>query len=477
MHVGDTVVGRIHRDGDAWKAQASDGWRAGGSSKERLAQRLAARYRGEDDPLLKDLPGGPGSAVPDGIPSDTSAAQAVRNITAALERAKKRRTPEQLKEDGEWYDRKREELTAYAKEHGLEPGRVIGAAAAFSPGTNPKNDLKLLDWIRGIGPDGVPGAANKPKDLNPGYSYGAFKDAHDVLFGKVDPHKLLKRNVKRGEYLRSIEGDPTAWTIDVHNYRDMVGASDKDDLELGSLNAIQYKRFREAMNQAGYGPREQAIIWSDRRREGLARGNTMVPEEVLGSTPYYKTEDPQAPRRTYAEALALHKDPQWKPKLDQFRRDAKQVARRYGVRISRLEPNVGVFEGDYEPSFAIHVTGDDANVRAFNKRLGQVWGQDAVVGFHQDTEGHDREVRFTKVAKQDALFADLRKIMGDDAGASYDSDGSVRVFIGPDPELAKQVAALAKKYGTRAVRRKGTSHYLTTGGGGGRHADKLPKDW
>ncbi len=152
--------------------------------------------------------------------------------------------------------------------------------------------------------------------------------------------------------------------------------------------------------------------------------------ETLGSTPYYKTDDSKFPRATYEEALALHDSPAWKPRFAEYEDDARRMAANHGVAI-KMTRNVGVFEGAFEPSYAIEATGAKAAIAAFNKELGDTWGQDAVVGFERRHGGLDYDVEFQLPASGDknAFYRDLVGVLGEkDAGASYNGD-RVGVFV------------------------------------------------
>lgn len=202
-----------------------------------------------------------------------SPADAAAHVAAAILRTTGRRTSAEIRHDAGFYPAKLAEVTAWADAHGFEPRNVAGAAAAFSPGFNPADDADALAWLASIGPDAEPAGENRPTTIAIPYGYASFRLAHAILWGKRDPADAMPRNVKRGEYFRAIMGDPTAWVIDVHCWRDMLGLGDRDPAPLGKLTPAQYRRYREAMIAAGFTSAEQAIIWGDRRREGQAHKN------------------------------------------------------------------------------------------------------------------------------------------------------------------------------------------------------------
>jgi hypothetical protein len=186
---------------------------------------------------------------------------------------------------------------------------------------------------------------------------------------------------------------------------------------------------------------------------------------TLGVTPYYKTNDPNYPQRTYASAKALFDEPDWKATFNQFEADVRDLAKQHHVKLDSLERNVGVFEGEYEPSYAIKVSGTKAKVRALNRALGQKWKQDAVVSFKRDKDGTDAEAHITGIKDSDEFYAKLRDRLGDDAGASFDADG-VRVFIyGADTDQMKKIRDIVQATSGAKVRfARGSGDYIETKG-------------
>lgn len=186
---------------------------------------------------------------------------------------------------------------------------------------------------------------------------------------------------------------------------------------------------------------------------------------TLGVTPYLQRHDPGSPRASYAGAGRARSD--LDRLMGEFEGDVHSLAKQHKVKLNRVERNVGVFEGIFEPSYAIDVTGDEAAVDAYNQALGAKYDQKAVVSFLADPDGSDVEVRLTGGADPDSFYRDLVKLMGEDAGASFDHD-SWRVFVyGGDEQIARGLSDLADEHGMKmqAVPGQGKYHELRSGTG------------
>lgn len=216
--------------------------------------------------------------------------------------------------------------------------------------------------------------------------------------------------------------------------------------------------FSERLHPRGRGGR-----WVDKLGDLIHGKGT-----VLGTTPYLQRRDPgKHPRMSFASAAALHKDPHLAGLFGAFEADTEALASRHNVKLVRGERNVGVFEGVFEPSYALKVRGDKADIDAFNKDLGSMYDQKAVVGFTPDPQGSDAEIAFSGGKDPDAFFKALGDIMGEDAGASYD-DGVWRVFVyGGDVEVMRGLDELGKRMGlgVKAVAGSGDYFQLREGSG------------
>ena len=220
---------------------------------------------------------------------------------------------------------------------------------------------------------------------------------------------------------------------------------------------VVYFPLAEAINfSERLHPRGRAGRWVDKLGDFMHGKGT-----VVGTTPYLQRRDPgTAPRMTFASAAALHKDSRLSGLFGAFEKDAEDLASKHNVKLVRGERNVGVFEGVFEPSYALKVRGDKADIDAFNKDLGAKYDQKAVVGFTPDPQGSDAEISFTGGKDPDAFFKALVDIMGEDAGASYD-DGVWRVFVyGGDVEVMRKLDDLGKRMGMSAKAAAGSGDYF-----------------
>lgn len=191
---------------------------------------------------------------------------AVESFRAALQRCRAERSRSFRRQARRFYPLKRAELETFALAHGFDAVRVIGAAAAFSPGIDPANDLQVLRWLAGIGADEAPSSVNRPAGLAIPRCYATFVLAHGILYGQTDPFVALPADRKRGQYFRAILGDAFAWVIDVHCWRDMLGLPyGHRDVPLASLTPKQYLAYAAAFAAAGLTSADQAEAWADRR--------------------------------------------------------------------------------------------------------------------------------------------------------------------------------------------------------------------
>jgi thioredoxin reductase/predicted ABC-type ATPase len=188
-----------------------------------------------------------------------------------------------------------------------------------------------------------------------------------------------------------------------------------------------------------------------------------VSDTTLGATPFRRSVT--GTRGTYAEAQALHEDEEWRRQFaEPFENDIRALGEAHGIEVAEFVPNAGVFQGEFEPSYAIRVRGDDAAIEEFNRALGEKYGQESVVGFRPDPGGTDREIRFTGISDPDEFYADLVAALGDEAGASYDGSEGARVFVyAGDPAQVAAAVGLIGKHGSATIV-AGHGHYIETGG-------------
>lgn len=233
----------------------------------------------------------------------------------------------------------------------------------------------------------------------------------------------------------------------------------------GPLSPDRVEIFDERLHPRGRGGR-----WIN-KLGGLLRRKPA--DTVIGTTPYLKRRDPDRRkranrgRRTFAGAAALHTDVRMRPLLDAFEHDAEKLAAEHHVEIVAGERNVGVFEGVFEPSYAIKVRGEKADIDSFNRALGEKYDQKAVVGFTPNRHGSDAEVAFSGGDDPDAFYRALVEIMGNDAGAAYD-DGVWRVFVyAGDEDTVGKLLDYADGAGMKARMTRGTGDYFQLREGSG----------
>lgn len=238
-------------------------------------------------------------------------------------------------------------------------------------------------------------------------------------------------------------------------YRPLVEGRSYD----GPLSPERVEIFDERLHPRGRGGR-----WIN-KLGGLLRRRPA--DTVIGTTPYLKRRDPDRRkranrgRRTFAGAAGLHTDVRMRPLLDAFEHDAEKLAAEHHVEIVAGERNVGVFEGVFEPSYAIKVRGEKADIDSFNRALGEKYDQKAVVGFTPNRHGSDAEVAFSGGDDPDAFYRALVDIMGSDAGAAYDN-GVWRVFVyAGDEEVVTKLVTMGKRLGMSAEAIAGDGDYFT----------------
>lgn len=238
------------------------------------------------------------------------------------------------------------------------------------------------------------------------------------------------------------------------------------------LVRIQEGRWDETLH-----PRGPLGRWVESFRERAARAMGRE-TSVLGVTPFLTERRPgrphpdlvpSGPLRRFRDAAAFRD--RHAVLFDDFERDADELAREHGVSIARGERNVGVFEGNFEPSYAVRVRGEKARIDAFARELGSRYDQKAVVGFTADRKGPDMEAHFSGGTDPDGFYRELVRIMGEDAGAAYDrGDWRVFLFAGAGTEAKKTLGALSEAaarmgMGVRFARGRGDYHELRSGTG------------
>lgn len=224
---------------------------------------------------------------------------------------------------------------------------------------------------------------------------------------------------------------------------------------LASVESTSVYRIVEGKFDERLHPRNRLGRWMDSLGDAI-RGRRGT---VLGTTPYHKDRDPGYPRTTHRAAKALHSDPAWRPLFDEFEQDAADLAKEHNVEIVRGERNVGVFEGEWEPSYALKVRGADQDVQAFNDALGRKHRQDAVVSFAPHPDGKDAEVHLEGGSDPDAFFKELVRLMGDEAGASFE-ENRWRVFVNEaDGKLLRELLDVAERLHMGYEYRYGTGTY------------------
>lgn len=197
-------------------------------------------------------------------------------------------------------------------------------------------------------------------------------------------------------------------------------------------------------------------------RRALRRAFTAAagPRSTLGVTAYYKTDDPSYPRKRFKAAKALFDESKWQAKWGRFEADIDRLAAEHGVTVVGRQRTVGVYEGEFEPSYSIEVTGSTDAVEAYNAALGRKWNQDAVVGFTPDPEGDDANIELDGLTNQNEVLRSL-KTLGVD-GATFTPDGSsISIFVaGDDAKTVRKVGQYAKAHAMVVSHTRGRGSYL-----------------